>query len=420
MTRQTSSPLSIISLRKRCSHRTIIYNKNGSFCVCADIPTKDIFRNMDSKKIQLKELAILFLKLGTIAFGGPAAHIAMMENEVVKKKKWMNREHFLDLISATNLIPGPNSSEMAMHCGHERAGKVGLVIAGLCFILPAILITSVFAWFYVLYGQLPKVEPFIYGIQPAVIAIILAAVVNLGQKALKDIQTGILGALTLLACLAGMNEIAALIGCGLTGLCLYYLKTLRHTSHCLFPLPLFSLIPTGIALENLKIFGIFLKTGALLYGSGYVLFAFLDAELVNTGLLSRQQLLDAIAIGQFTPGPVLSTATFVGWQLNGLWGGLWATVGIFLPSFILVALLNPVIPHLRKSKAMAAFLDAINMGSVAVILAACILMGSNTLSDWRTVVIACLSFCTLLIFRKTNSIFIVIGGALSGYLLHLI
>ena len=366
---------------------------------------------MDKK---LKELALLFFKLGSIAFGGPAAHIAMMEDEVVKKRKWMTQQHFLDLVGATNLIPGPNSTEMTMHCGHERAGWRGLVVAGASFVFPAVVITMVFAWLYQQYGQLPAVEPFIYGIKPAVIAIILGAVYRLGKKAIKSRELAVLGALTLMAALLGVNEILALFAGGLLGLAWYLVLHRTNTLYSFAPL---ILLQITTAPGTLKILWTFFKVGALLYGSGYVLFAFLDAELVNTGILTRQQLIDAVAVGQFTPGPVLSTATFIGWQLNGFWGAIAATVGIFLPSFLLVALLNPLIPRMRKSKVIAAFLDAINIASVAVIAAVCVEMGKDTLTDWRTVVIAVMSIVAVFYFRKMNSAFIVIGGALAGYLL---
>ena len=372
------------------------------------------------KKGNLAEIAGLFLKLGLISFGGPAAHIAMMEAEVVKKRQWLNHAHFLDLIGATNLIPGPNSTEMTMHCGYERGGWPGLIVAGVCFIFPAVLITMVFAWIYSAYGQLPEVAPFIYGIKPAVIAIILSAVISLGQKALKTTELGILGGLTLVACLLGVNEIAALFGCGVLGVLLYYFNSMRNAAPALSPLLLLQTAGAEFQLSNLKIFLSFLKVGALLYGSGYVLFAFLDAELVTKGLLSRQQLIDAVAVGQFTPGPVLSTATFVGWQLAGFWGAVAATVGIFLPSFLFVALLNPLIPKLRKSKFLSAFLDAVNVASVAVILAVCFEMGRSTLTDWRSILIAALSFAVVFYFKKLNSAFIVIGGAALGYLLAFI
>jgi chromate transporter len=365
----------------------------------------------------LKEVALLFFKLGSIAFGGPAAHIAMMEDEVVKKRKWMTHQHFLDLVGATNLIPGPNSTEMTMHCGHERAGWKGLIVAGTCFVFPAVVITMVFAWLYQQYGQLPKVEPFIYGIKPAVIAIILGAVYRLGKKALKNIELGILGALTLIACLLGVHEIIALFACGLVGLIWHFIRNSKNNINSFTPLVLLQVTTSA---STLKILWIFFKVGALLYGSGYVLFAYLDAELVSTGLLTRQELIDAVAVGQFTPGPVLSTATFIGWQLGGFWGAIAATVGIFLPSFIFVAILNPLIPKMRKSKIIAAFLDAVNIAAVAVIVAVCVEMGKDTLTDWRTILIAIISLISVFVFKKMNSAFIVIGGALTGYLLTLI
>lgn len=375
---------------------------------------------MKAKNGELKEVGKLFLKLGTIAFGGPAAHIAMMEDEVVKKRKWMTHEHFLDLVGATNLIPGPNSTEMTMHCGHERAGWKGLVVAGAAFILPAVLITMVFAWLYSKYRQLPAVEPYIYGIKPAVIAIIFSALISLGQKALKSTELWILGILTAAAALLGVNEILALFGCGFAGLLLYLIRNRATTANGFAPLLLLQAPLLAVQSSNLKIWLSFLKVGALLYGSGYVLFAFLDAELVAKGLLTRQELIDAVAVGQFTPGPVLSTATFVGWQLNGFWGAVAATVGIFLPSFVFVALLNPLIPKLRKSKAMSAFLDAINVAAVAVILAVAVEMSRDTLTDWRTTLIAVASFIVVFRFKKLNSAFIVIGGAVLGFLLTLV
>jgi chromate transporter len=365
----------------------------------------------------LKEVAKLFFKLGSIAFGGPAAHIAMMEDEVVKKRKWMTHQHFLDLVGATNLIPGPNSTEMTMHCGHERAGWKGLIVAGACFVFPAVVITMVFAWLYQQYGQLPKVEPFIYGIKPAVIAIILSAVYRLGKKALKNVELGILGALTLIACLLGVNEILALFACGLLGLILYFFRNSKNNLNSFTPLVL---LQVALTPSTLKILWTFFKVGALLYGSGYVLFAFLDAELVTTGLLTRQELIDAVAVGQFTPGPVLSTATFIGWQLGGFWGAIAATVGIFLPSFIFVAILNPFVPKMRKSKIIAVFLDAVNIAAVAVIVAVCVEMGKDTLTDWRAILIAVISLISVFVFKKMNSAFIVIGGALLGYILTLI
>ncbi len=372
---------------------------------------------MSEKTNSLIEIAKLFFKLGSIAFGGPAAHIAMMEAEVVQKRKWMKHDHFLDLVGATNLIPGPNSTEMTMHCGHERAGWKGLFVAGICFVFPAVLITIVFAWLYQKYGQLPAAEMFIYGIKPAVIAIIIATSYRLGKKALKSIELGGLGALTITACLLGVNEIIALFGCGIIGLLLFLIKNNRSTTNSFVPLFLVKMVLPTLKLGTLGVFWTFMKVGALLYGGGYVLFAFLDAELVSTGVLTRTELIDAIAVGQFTPGPVLSTATFIGWQLNGFWGAIAATIGIFLPSFLFVLILNPLIPRLRKSKVMSAFLDAVNIAAVAVIVVVCIEMGKDTLTDWRTIAIALIGTLAVFAFKKLNPAFLVIGGSIFGAIL---
>ena len=371
-------------------------------------------------KNRLSEIAGVFLKLGTIAFGGPAAHIAMMEDEIVKKRKWISLQHYLDLIGATNLIPGPNSTEMTMHCGYERGGWKGLFVAGASFILPAVLITGFLAWLYVKYGQLPEVEPYIYGIKPAVIAIILSAVYKLGEKSLKSTLLGILGAATLAASLLGVNEITALLACGLLGILIHLATHRDKMLSIVAPIIFLQASITISQWESIKVFGTFLKVGALLYGSGYVLFAYLDAELVATGLLTRQELIDAVAVGQMTPGPVLSTATFIGWQLNGFWGAVGATIGIFLPSFIFVMLLNPIVPKIRKIPVLGAFLDAVNIAAVAVILAVCFQMARETLVDWRTVVIAAISLYAVFGLKKINSAFIVLGGAALGYLLTLI
>lgn len=368
-------------------------------------------------KSSLGEIARLFLKLGTISFGGPAAHIAMMEEEVVKKKKWMTHEHFLDLIGATNIIPGPNSTEMTMHCGYERAGWKGLAVAGMSFIFPAVIITAILAWVYQQYGTLPNAELFIFGIKPAVIAIIAAAIVPLAKKAFKNSTLIAMGVATLIASVAGLSEIIAMFACGGAGILIYLAEKFKSRTNSFVPFAALASALPAVAVPSLKIFLIFLKTGALLYGSGYVLFAFLDAELVSAGLLSRQVLTDAVAAGQFTPGPVLSTATFIGWQLNGLSGALVATAGIFLPSFLFVALLNPVIPKLRKSKIFSAFLDAVNAASVAVIAAVCIKMGADAVTDWRSILIALLSLFVSLRLKKINSALIVTGGSLLGYIL---
>ena len=370
------------------------------------------------KENRLKELAGLFLKLGITAFGGPAAHIAMMQKEVVERRGWMDHQHFLDLIGATNLIPGPNSTEMAIHIGHERGGWRGLLVAGACFILPAVIITGFIAWLYQKYGQLPEVTAFVYGIKPAIIAIILAAVYPLSKKALKTVELWGIGILTLAATLLGVDEIGAMFGAGAVTLLLYVAR--RPSGSLKGFIPAILLQIPGVNMTNARIFFIFLKIGAILYGSGYVLFAFLDSELVAKGLLPRRQLIDAIAVGQFTPGPVFSSVTFIGWQLDGLGGAAWATLAVFLPSFVFVALLNPLVPRMRRSKLFSAFLDGVNVASVAIIGTVCISFGRETLTDWRTVVIALIALLLTFGFRKLNTVFIVIGGALLGYILHLL
>jgi chromate transporter len=369
---------------------------------------------------KLKELAQLFFKLGVTAFGGPAAHIAMMQDEVVTKRKWLTEQHFLDLIGATNLIPGPNSTEMAIHIGQERAGWKGLIVAGLCFILPAVFITGIFAWLYKQYGQLPEVQPFVYGIKPAIIAIILAAVYPLAKKSLKTFQLAIIGISVLILSLLSINEIYLMFGAGVVALLLASFRN-KKSINSFLPLPLLKISGTSlISITNLHLFLIFLKIGAILYGSGYVLFAFLDTELVSTGLLNRQQLIDAIAVGQFTPGPVFSSVTFIGYQINGLTGAIVSTIGIFLPSFVFVALLNPLVRKMRHSKLFSVFLDAVNVASVAIILSVCYSMGKDTVTDWRTISIALLSIVLTFGYKKINSALIVLGGSLFGYILTLI
>lgn len=376
-----------------------------------------------NEKSNLKEVAKLFLKLGIIGFGGPAVHISMMQEEVVVKKKWLTEQHFLDLIGATNLIPGPNSTEMAIHIGHERAGWKGLIVAGICFILPAVLITGFFAWLYKEYGQLPELKPFLYGIKPAIIAIILSAIFPLAKKSLKTIQLAIIGSIVLILSLLHFNEIFILFGAGIVALFLHILKNNGSDiqTNSLIPLAFFSIPKTTlISATNLNLFLIFLKIGAILYGSGYVLFAFLDAELVSKGLLTRTQLIDAIAVGQFTPGPVFSAVTFVGYQINGISGAVISTIAIFLPSFIFVAILNPLVKKMRNSKPFSVFLDAVNVASIAIIVSICYQLGKETITDWRTILIATISILIAFNYKKINSALIVLGGSILGYLLTFI
>jgi chromate transporter len=375
-----------------------------------------------ASKAEIRAIAKLFLKLGIIGFGGPAAHIAMMRDEVVVKRKWLTEQHFLDLIGATNLIPGPNSTEMAIHIGYEKGGWKGLIVAGLCFIVPAVFITGIFAWLYKQYGQLPEVQPFIYGIKPAIIAIILGAIFPLAKKSLKSTELIIIGLVVLVCSLLNINEIYLMFGAGFFALFITYIRNNRQNNiNGFLPLAVLQITNTTIlSATNANLFWIFLKIGAILYGSGYVLFAFLDTELVAAGLLSRQQLIDAIAVGQLTPGPVFSTVTFIGYQINGFTGAIFSTIVIFIPSFIFVALLKPMVKKMRNSKLFSAFLDAVNVASVAIIVAVCFDMGRESITDWRTLFIAILSIVIAFGFRKINSAFVVLGGSIIGFLLTLI
>ncbi|WP_158964073.1 chromate efflux transporter [Myroides fluvii] len=374
--------------------------------------------NTKQGEVSLKEIAKVFTKLGSIGFGGPAAHIAMMREEIVVKREWMDDQHFLDLLGATNLIPGPNSTEMAIHIGYDKAGWKGLIIAGLCFILPAVILTGLVAYFYKSYGKLPQVQPFIYGVQPAIIAIILGAVFPLAKKSIKSSFLACLGLIVLLASLMGISEIILMFGAGILAYAVFYINTTRNTLQSFLPLPWLLIIQNVFYnTTNMQLFWIFLKIGAILYGSGYVLFAFLDTELVQTGLLSKEQLIDAIAVGQFTPGPVFSSVTFIGFQINDVTGAILSTLAIFLPSFILVALLNPLMKKLRNSKGLSIFFDAVNIASVALIIAVCLTMTKEVITDWQSLVVALLSGILVFTFKKVNSAFIVLTGALLGYFL---
>jgi chromate transporter len=357
----------------------------------------------------------------------------MMEDEVVTKRKWMSRQHFLDLVGATNLIPGPNSTEMAIHCGFHRGRFAGLIVAGICFIGPAAILTGFLAYIYVAYGDIPEITPFLYGIKPAVIIIILSAVYKLGKKALKNYLLGLIGIAVLVASLLGLNEVFAILSGGIVGmLIIYFIDRLKGNSlrsviplfaNLKFKFPLFSFLTlsstTFTSVSLLKLFLIFLKIGAVLFGSGYVLVAYLDGELVrNLGWLTANQLIDAIAIGQFTPGPVLSTATFIGYQIKGFWGAVFATLGIFLPSFFFVTILNPVIPKLRQSKLASGFLDSVNISAVSIMIAATIHLSEQVLVDWKSILIAVLSGVIVFKFQKINAVYIVIGSAILGFLIY--
>lgn len=369
---------------------------------------------------RLLEIAFLFLKLGSLAFGGPAAHIAMMEDEVVKRRNWMSREKLLDLLGVTNLIPGPNSTELAIHIGYERAGWQGLIVAGTCFILPAMAIVWLLAAIYTQYQTVPQVGWLLYGIKPTIIAIVIQALVKLGKSAIKDIPTGIAAATVIALFFLGANEILLLLLAGVGVMLVKNWQQSRGISPA-FLLPfsgLFAQISNQSvkAPDSLSIFFLFLKIGSVLYGSGYVLLAFLQRELIDRSQwLTSQQLLDAVAIGQFTPGPVFTTATFIGYLLAGNAGAIAATIGIFLPAFVLVALVNPWVPKLRKSPWTSGFLDGVNAASLGLMAVVTWELGLAALVDWLTIALALISLLLLLRF-KINSAWLVLGGGIVGFL----
>ena len=377
---------------------------------------------------RLRELAGLFLKLGAISFGGPAAHIALIESEVVRKRQWLTRQQFLDMLGAANLIPGPTSTEMAINVGFVRAGWAGLCVAGASFILPAALITGAFAWAYVQFGAFPQAASVLYGIKPAVIAVIAIAIWRLGKTAVKDAGLAALGGLALAAFFLRLNPIVILFGGAIVGMLARRVSALR-ASAAMWVLPtwawprffaLAALTSTALPLTKPSLGRIalfFLRVGAVLYGGGYVLLAFLEDGLIRQhAWLTQQQLLDAVAIGQFTPGPVLSTATFIGYILGGVPGAAVATVAIFLPSFFFVALLAPVLFRLRQSPWLAAFLDAVNVCAVALMAGVTFKLATDALHGWPAWVIAAVALAVLLRW-KVNPAWAVLGGSGAGLLL---
>lgn len=395
-------------------------------------------RSSSDNHTSLAELAGLFLKLGTISFGGPAAHIAMMEDEVVRRRQWLTREEFLDYLGATNLIPGPNSTELAIHIGHARAGWPGLLVAGACFILPATVIVGVIAWAYVRFGTLPEIKAVLYGIKPVVIAVVAQALWGLGRTALKTRTLVVLGGAAVLAAALNVHELLILFGAGLIMAFWRWVVapgpqhpallsvgathdltqsvasstrgTVRVATVAAGGAPIAAAAPFGLW----PLFWTFAKIGAVLFGSGYVLLAFLRADLVERlGWLTERQLLDAVAVGQVTPGPVFTTATFVGYLLGGTPGAMVATVGIFLPAFIFVALSGPLVPRLRRSPTAGAVLDGVNVASLALMAVVTWQLGRAALVDSLAIVLAAISAVLLLRFR-VNSAWLVFGGALVG------
>jgi chromate transporter len=367
----------------------------------------------------LLPIVATFLRLGTIAFGGPAAHIAMMQDEVVRRRRWLTTEEFLDYVGATSLIPGPNSTELALYVGRARAGWPGLIVAGVSFIAPAAILVSIIAWAYVRYGALPQVEGILYGIKPIVIGIVVHALWTLGRSAVKTPGLAALGLVALVAVIAGVHEILVLAGAGaVMALSAWRLRSAASATLVWGAAgATLSAAPTAGAAPSLwTLFWIFLKIGSVLFGSGYVLLAFLRADLVERfGWLTERQLLDATAVGQVTPGPVFTTATFIGYLLAGSAGAWVATVGIFLPAFVFVALSGPLIPRIRRSRRAGAALDGVNVASLALMAVVSWQLGRAAVVDVITATLAVSSLIALALYR-VNSAWLVAAGAIVGIL----
>lgn len=373
---------------------------------------------MQDAKTSLWALGALFFRLGATAFGGPAAHIAMMQDEVVTRRRWLSEERFLDLLGASNLIPGPSSTELAIHIGWEQRGWAGLVVAGVSFIVPAMLITGLCGWAYVQYGALPAAGGLLYGIKPVILAVVLQAIWGLAPKAAKTLSLRALGLLALAAALLGGGELLILFGAGAVAALLARMAAPKAppVAGVWVPwMPLAGVAPLGASAVTLPgLFGVFVKIGSVLFGSGYVLLSFLRAELVaQRGWLSEAQLIDAVAVGQVTPGPVFTTATFIGYLLAGASGALVATAGIFLPAFVFVALSGPLVPRLRASVVAGGFLDGVNVASLGLMGAVTVQLGRAALVDLPTALLGLLA-AVLLVRWKLNSTWLIAGGALFG------
>jgi len=382
---------------------------------------------------RLRELAALFVRLGFTAFGGPAAHIALFEDEVVRRRRWLTHEQFLDLLGITNLIPGPNSTEMVIHIGHVRGGLPGMVVAGVAFILPASCIVGVCAWLYVRYGALPQAEGILYGVKPVVVVIIAQALVALCRKAVKTRLLMVLGVLGAVAVFLGLGELETLVLAGTATAFISGARTgiRQHWAGLTVLVAVTGLILAAIlfgpgwqsagekpfSLGSLFLF--FLKVGSVLYGSGYVLLAFIESDLVDQWQwITQAQLLDAVAIGQVTPGPLFTTATFIGFLLAGVTGAAVATIGIFLPSFLFVGAIGFLLPRIRSSMWAGAFLDGVNAASLALMAVVTLQLSLGTFRDPVSVLIAAVS--AFLLYRfKVNSTWLILGGAVIGLVLTL-
>ena len=369
---------------------------------------------------RLKEVALLFLRLGATAFGGSAAYIAIMQRETVTKRRWVDDQNFLDMLGISNLIPGPTATEMALYLGLERAGWLGYLASGLLFIIPGMLITIAVAWAYVRYAALPAVGWLLYGIKPVIIAIIIKALWDLGRKGVKGPLTALVGGAAIAAYLLGLNALAVLFAGAAVVLVFQSGKRFWTHPSSLFllsqmlPLRLPTFAADKVPFKQTTLFLTFLKIGALIYGGGYVLYAFFNSEFVShLGWLTHQQLLDAIAVGQVTPGPVFSSATFVGYLMGGWQSALLATLAIFLPAFFFVALASRILPSIRKAWWAGALLDGVNVSALGLMAAVTWQLGRTAVIDWFTIVLLISTF--ILVLRvKINSTWIILGGALIG------
>ena len=384
--------------------------------------------SLEVREASLREIALVFLKLGTVAFGGPAAHLAIMEEEFVRRRKWITHAEFLDRLATANLIPGPSSTEVAIFVGQMKRGWRGMIVAGCCFIIPAALIVSVIAWAYVRFGALPKVEGVLYAIKPAVVAIVIQALGKLGRTGVRTARLGVIAILAAGLSFFGASPVLALVCAGLMSAAALALEN-RPLSAVGFQssvgLPkiaawvmavtaLGAAFPVGLA----RLFLSFLKIGSVVFGSGYVLLAFLQTEFVERlHWLTDKQLIDAVAVGQFTPGPLFTTATFIGYVVAGWRGAAVATVGIFLPGFVLVAVSGPLIPRLRKSAMAAAALDGVVAGSLGLMAVVAWQLGKASIVDRTTLAIFALSLIALLRFR-VNSAWVVASAAAVGWVLR--
>lgn len=371
----------------------------------------------DSKVIRLKEIAVSCLKLGTIGFGGIAGMVATIENEMVVKRKWIDHQHFMDVLATSYIIPGPNAVEVVMHCGKERGGRLGLVVAGICYIFPAMLICLMFGFFYQKYSALPDVQRFLFGLRPATTALVIGTVFRLWNATVKsDIKLIILCLFVFAGSLFGLNEVLLIIGAGLINYIIHQSKDILPAFTGLMLSSMTS--ETNSHVTDAKLFLIFLKIGAVLYGSGYVLFAYMDEALVrNNHWLLRQQLMDAIAVGQITPGPILSSATFAGYLIHGWTGGVLATVAIFLPSFFISFFLHRLLSAARKSIKLRLFLDGLSAASISIIAVVGLHLFTSSIQHWQSSVILAVCFALTLFIKNMNTVLIILIGSMGGFLL---